>query len=177
MKMSSITRKWLSVGLSAAVLTACGGGGDSTSAPAPAPARTPAPAPFFVANSVVSDFSASTNPYNSPNVDIHLISAWGIAFNPVGYVWVANAGTSTSTLYNGNGIAQSLVVAIPAGTAGSAKPTGIVNNGTTDFVGTQAGYAASPSATVSTASLRTPWFFAGGPSGETHGVYGRIDLH
>jgi uncharacterized protein (TIGR03118 family) len=50
-------------------------------------------------------------------------------FNPTAFVWVANSGTSSSTLYDGNGVPQTLVVAIPPGSAGSARPTGIVFNG------------------------------------------------
>ena len=64
-----------------------------------------------------------------------LVNAWGIAFNPQGFVWVANDGTSTSTLYDGNGVPQSLVVAIPAGAAGEAEPTGIVFNGSNELLG------------------------------------------
>ena len=131
MNLSCIRRRWLSVGLAATLLAACGGGGGDSGSGGMGTG--------YVATSLVSDFSASTNPYNSPNVDTKLINAWGIAFNPNGFVWVANAGTSTATLYDGNGTPQTLVVAIPAGTAGSASPTGIVFNSTTDFVVSQAG--------------------------------------
>jgi len=130
----------------AAVLAACGGGDDSMGTSS------------YVATSLVSDFSGSTNPYNSPNVDPNLINAWGLAFNPNGFVWVADAGTSTSTLYDGNGVPQSLVVAIPAGTAGSANPTGIVFNGTPDFVVSQGGASgASPFLFVGEAGTLSGW--------------------
>lgn len=132
MILSCIGRRWLAVGLGVTLLAACGGGGGS--GPASGGMGT-----GYVATSLVSDFSAGSNPYNSANVDPRLVNAWGIAFNPNGFVWVANEGTSTSTLYDGNGIAQSLVVSIPAGTAGAASPTGIVYNGTADFVVSQAG--------------------------------------
>ncbi len=69
-----------------------------------------------------------------PNVDAHLVNAWGVAFNPQGFVWVADNRTSTSTLYDGNGVAQSLVVTIPGGAGGAANPTGLVFNGGTNFV-------------------------------------------
>jgi uncharacterized protein (TIGR03118 family) len=130
MNLSCVKLRWLLVGLSAAVLTACGGGGDSGGGMGTS---------SYAATSLVSDFSASTNPYNSANVDTHLVNAWGLAFNPTGFVWVANAGTSTSTLYDGNGVAQTLVVAIPDGAAGTANPTGIVFSGSTDFVVSQGG--------------------------------------
>jgi uncharacterized protein (TIGR03118 family) len=72
--------------------------------------------------------------------DPHLVNAWGIAFNPNGFVWVANGGTGTSTLYDGKGNlappppSGPLVVTIPA-PAGQAesKPTGIVYNSSSDF--------------------------------------------
>jgi len=151
MKLSRITPRRLVVLLSAAVLTACGGGGDS--APPAGGGMT-----SYAATSLVSDFSASTNPYNSANVDANLVNAWGLAFNPNGFAWVANAGTSTSTLYDGNGMPQTLVVAIPAGTAGAANPTGIVYNGGTNFVVTQAGVSgASPFIFVGEAGTLSGW--------------------
>ena len=93
----------------------------------------------FVATHLVSNINTASNPYSGSNVDTHLVNAWGIAFNPQGFVWVANNGTSTSTLYDGNGVPQSLVVAIPPGAAGSASPTGIVFNGSQSFQVTQGG--------------------------------------
>jgi uncharacterized protein (TIGR03118 family) len=73
------------------------------------------------------------------HVDANLKNPWGIAFNPKAVAWVADNGTNNSTLYDGNGVPQSLVVAIPAGSNGDANPTGIVFNGTTDFVVSQNG--------------------------------------
>ncbi len=63
-------------------------------------------------------------------VDPNLVNPWGIAFGPTSPAWVANNHTETSTLYNGNGVAQALVVTLPAG----FDPTGMVFNGSTDFV-------------------------------------------
>jgi uncharacterized protein (TIGR03118 family) len=65
--------------------------------------------------------------------------------NPAGFAWVADQATSTSTLYDGNGIRQSPVVAIPAGTgAGPQGPTGVVYNGALDdFVVAQGGASGS----------------------------------
>ena len=79
----------------------------------------------YVANALVSDTAAT----NALHHDTNLINAWGLAFNPQGFSWVANAGTGTSTLYDGNGVVQPLVVTLPAGTDAS----GIVFNGTADF--------------------------------------------
>ncbi|WP_213307199.1 TIGR03118 family protein [Paraburkholderia sacchari] len=71
------------------------------------------------------------------HVDANLKNPWGVAFNPKGFAWVADNGTQHATLYDGNGVPQSLVVTIPAGKSGDADPTGIVFNGTTDFMVTQ----------------------------------------
>jgi uncharacterized protein (TIGR03118 family) len=77
--------------------------------------------------------------------DANLVNAWGIAFNPTGVDWVADNGTGVSTLYDGNGAAVPLVVQIPtaANNQGGANPTGIVFNGTKDFVISQGGVSAS----------------------------------
>ena len=120
-----------SVCASLLMLAACGGGSDYSGGGAMGTG--------YVATNLVTDVNMSGNPYSSPNIDSHLVNPWGIAFNPQGFVWVANNATSTSTLYDGNGVPQSLVVALPAGTAGPAKPTGIVFSGTQDFQVSQGG--------------------------------------
>ena len=152
MNLSCIKPMGLLGTLVAAALVACGGGGDS----GPAAGMT---APGYAATNLISDVNNSSNPYSTANVDANLVNAWGIAFNPNGFVWVANAGTSTSTLYDGNGTKQSLVVAIPAGAAGPANPTGIVFNGsTTDFAVTQgAATGASPFVFVGEAGTVSGW--------------------
>jgi uncharacterized protein (TIGR03118 family) len=71
-------------------------------------------------------------------VDAKLVNPWGIAFNPNAFVWIANNGSGTSTLYDGKGqpspsvpippLPAPLIVTIPGG-----APTGIVFNGTPDF--------------------------------------------
>lgn len=115
-------------------LVGCGGGGDDM----PAYGGMPGPGNGmdYQATPLVSDTLAT------PRHDTHLVNGWGVAFNPQGYVWVADAGTSTSTLYDGNGVPQSLVVSIPAGTAGDAEPTGIVFNASTDFAVSSGGHTA-----------------------------------
>src|SRR5215510_8118428 len=70
----------------------------------------------------------SDKPGAADQTDTDLVNAWGIAFNPNGPVWIANNGTGTSTLYDGAGNKQSLVVTIPGG-----SPTGIVFNSSADF--------------------------------------------
>ena len=71
--------------------------------------------------------------------DPSLKNPWGIAFNPTGFVWVANNGTATSTLYDGTGKPQSLVVKIPGANGMPGAPTGIVYSGSTGFVVTKNG--------------------------------------
>jgi len=67
------------------------------------------------------------------NSDAPLVNPWGIVFNPTGPVWIANNGSSTSTLYLGGGTKFPLTVAIPGGSNGPAAPTGIVYNGAGGF--------------------------------------------
>jgi uncharacterized protein (TIGR03118 family) len=70
--------------------------------------------------------------------DGNLVNPWGIAFNPFGPVWISDNGKGLSTLYDGAGNPQTLVVTIPpAAGAASANPTGIVFNGSNGFVVTK----------------------------------------
>ena len=121
-----------------ATLAACGGGGDTHP---PAPTITSA----FTTQAIVADAGAA-------HTDANLVNAWGIAFNPTGFVWVANNGTSTSTLYDGDGVPQTLVVAVPG------NPTGIVFNGSTDFKVTANGITgASPFIFVGESGTVSGW--------------------
>jgi len=122
----------IAAGVVACFLVSCGGGAGDTSRDAEF-GMNGAGATFTVTN-LVADTAAC-----GFNVDPNLVNGWGIAFNPQGFVWVADNETSRSTLYDGNGVPQSLVVSIPAGQAGQAKPTGIVFNGSNDFVVSQGG--------------------------------------
>ena len=67
-------------------------------------------------------------------LDPDLVNPWGVAFNPNGFVWVADNHAGKSTLYDGNGAKQALVVTIPSADGVSlGSPTGITFNGTSDF--------------------------------------------
>jgi uncharacterized protein (TIGR03118 family) len=66
--------------------------------------------------------------------DPNLVNGWGIAFNPNGPVWVSDADTGKSTLYDGTGKPQPLVVTIPGVGGENGAPTGIVFAGGNDFV-------------------------------------------
>src|SRR5262245_57134130 len=59
---------------------------------------------------LVSDLSG-----RALNTDSHLQNPWGLVPGPTGVFWVSNNKTSTSTLYDPDGTAHSLVVNIPGG--------------------------------------------------------------
>ncbi len=81
---------------------------------------------------------------NQPNVALHqdpnLVNAWGLVAGPVSPSrpngtpwWVADNGTSVSTLYTGNGTILPLVVNVGLDVPPDSAPTGIVFNGGSDF--------------------------------------------
>jgi uncharacterized protein (TIGR03118 family) len=86
----------------------------------------------YTQTNLISDLSSE----NPVSVDANLKNAWGVARGASSPWWVNNAGTGTSTLYSGAGTKVPLVVTIPnaAGVSAPSQPTGIVFNGTTDFV-------------------------------------------
>jgi uncharacterized protein (TIGR03118 family) len=74
----------------------------------------------------------------APNTDPNLVNAWGISFSPSGPFWVSDNVTGLSTIYNGTGVPQPLVVTIPpVGGATKGSPSGTVFNASADFVITQ----------------------------------------
>jgi uncharacterized protein (TIGR03118 family) len=135
MNKTPVVRPALVLALASITLAHCGGGGGSgsgyggtsggTSAPQPAPTNT-----GYTFKSLVADHSGTSATIVDPN----LVNPWGIVFAPASPVWTANNGTNngagTSTLYDGNGVRQSLVVTMPMGANGNFNPTGIVYNGT-----------------------------------------------
>ena len=69
--------------------------------------------------------------------DPQLVNPWGLARSGTSPWWVADNGTGVSTIYNGAGAIQALVVTVPTAPGGPnpSAPTGIVSNGsTTDFL-------------------------------------------
>jgi uncharacterized protein (TIGR03118 family) len=89
----------------------------------------------YVQTNLVTDNQSITP---ARNTDPNLINPWGISFSNTSPFWVSDQGgspgplTEKSTLYNGAGVPQALVVTIPP--SGSFGPTGQVNNNTTGFV-------------------------------------------
>jgi uncharacterized protein (TIGR03118 family) len=108
-------------GAAIATLVSCGGSSNSNNSNPPVQSS-------FTVTALVSDGVVP-----AAHTDANLKNPWGVAFNPKGFVWVADNGTNVATLYDGNGVPQSLVVTIPDGKNGSASPTGIVFNGTQSF--------------------------------------------
>jgi len=98
------------------------------------------PHPFYQQHNLVSDGTIPAD-----HTDPNLVNPWGVVFNPFGVVWVANNHSGTSTLYDGNGVAQSLIVQVPTPTANTGgAATGIVYNGSSGFV-VKNGSASGPS--------------------------------
>ena len=78
----------------------------------------------YVETPVVSD-----QPGVAPVTDPDLVNPWGISFGPTTPLWVANNGTSTSTLYSTNPAAAKLPLVVST----QPGPTGTVFNDTTEF--------------------------------------------
>jgi uncharacterized protein (TIGR03118 family) len=73
----------------------------------------------------------SDQPGVAPVVDADLVNAWGLAASASSPWWVADNGTSKSTLYNGN-TGQKVALTVNVGT--DSGPTGVVFNGGSGFV-------------------------------------------
>jgi uncharacterized protein (TIGR03118 family) len=68
------------------------------------------------------------------HVDAQLVNPWGLVYGPGSPFWLSDQGSGLSTLYDGTGVKQSLVVTVPpASGTGKGSPTGIVYNGSTEF--------------------------------------------
>src|SRR5262249_52951457 len=98
----------------------------------------------FLQKNLVSDIAGVAR-----TTDPKLGNPWGIAYAPTGPFWIANNDTGSTTLYDGAGqpfpTGTPLVVTIPPpmGSTATAAPTGIVFNGSSDFVVTATGKSGS----------------------------------
>lgn len=86
----------------------------------------------------LADYGVTKLVSDQPGVALHtdasLVNSWGVAFNPNGVAWVANNHAANSTLYDGLGNPQSLVVQVPGvGGPAAGAPTGVVFNGSANF--------------------------------------------
>src|SRR5271170_2233974 len=130
-RLTAVTRVVTGIALSGFVgallgLNGCGSGSSGSGSGSGSGGTMPS---GYAITNLVSNSSAEP----AITTDTNLINPWGISFGVGAPVWVSNNGTSTSTLYDGNGVIQSLVVTLPNGTAGANAPTGIVANSTNDF--------------------------------------------
>ena len=84
----------------------------------------------YLQRNLVSDIAGMAE-----KTDTNLVNPWGIAASPTSLFWVADNHKGVSTLYDGNGVASSLVVTIPPAPAGTppGAPTGVVFNNSTNF--------------------------------------------
>ena len=98
------------------------------------------PPGFYAVHNLVSDGFIKAD-----HTDPDLVNPWGVAFNPNGFVWVADNATGKSTLYDGNGVKNSLIVTIPPPAGGNppSAPTGIVFSSGNEFAlpGTTNGFS------------------------------------
>ena len=82
----------------------------------------------FVQHNLVSDIKGVAD-----NTDQYLVGSWGMSASPTSPFWVSNTTSGTSTLYNGIGLPNPLVVTIPSSPSGpqgaAGSPTGQVWNG------------------------------------------------
>jgi hypothetical protein len=104
-------------------LAACGGGGSGGSSPM-----------VQMTTGLTDTALVSDGIIAAAHTDTNLQNAWGVAFAPNGLLWIADNNSNKSTIYDGTGAPQPLVVSIAAGINGPANPTGQVYNGTADVV-------------------------------------------
>ena len=85
----------------------------------------------FVVTNLVSDVAGL-----AANTDVNFKNPWGVSYNPAGGpFWVSDQATGKSTLYNGSGTPQPLVVSIPTTASGPQGPTGqVFNANKSDFL-------------------------------------------
>ena len=100
---------------------------------------------------LVSDIQGlAQNPPNG-QPDSQLVNPWGLIASPTSPWWISDNNAGVSTLYNGQGVKQGLVVNIPSpvnGTAGT--PTGVVFTGNSGFMFQANGKTASSTFTFVT---------------------------
>lgn len=84
----------------------------------------------YVQTNLVSDL-----PGLAVHTDSNLVNLWGIASSATSPFWIADNHTGVSTLYNSSGTPQGLVVTVPPPPGGATSaPTGVVFNGSSDFL-------------------------------------------
>src|SRR5882724_6944254 len=76
---------------------------------------------------------------NAPVTDPQLVNPWGLSRSSGSPWWISDNATGFSTLYNGAGAKQSLIVTVPPADPNNKKtptgtPTGTIANSPTDFL-------------------------------------------
>jgi uncharacterized protein (TIGR03118 family) len=90
----------------------------------------PATAQVFTVNWLVSDIDN----VGSQPTDTDLVNPWGMVSSSSSPWWVSDNGTGKLTLYDGTGLKQGLVVAVPQwDNSPGGNPSGQIFNATTDF--------------------------------------------
>jgi uncharacterized protein (TIGR03118 family) len=84
----------------------------------------------FTLNNLTADV-----PGVAANTDPNLIGPVGLSRGIIGKWWVPNSGSATSTLYDGNGVASTLIVSLPPipGSSTPTRATGTVFTGAAGF--------------------------------------------
>lgn len=116
-------------------LSACGPSMGTSGASAAVALRGEA---HYVQRNLVSDGFVPAE-----HTDANLVNAWGIAHTATSPWWVSDNGMGVSTLYDGEGVARSLVVSVTGAGGNPAAPTGVVANATAGFV-VSSGAASGP---------------------------------
>jgi uncharacterized protein (TIGR03118 family) len=83
----------------------------------------------FTQTNLVSDVPGLAN-----TTDPNLKNPWGVSFSATSPFWVSNQASGNSTLYDGAGNINPLVVTIPPGATPPSGPTGQVFNASTGFL-------------------------------------------
>jgi uncharacterized protein (TIGR03118 family) len=87
---------------------------------------------LYEQHNLVSDISGVAD-----YLDSNLVNPWGIASSSTSLFWISDNQTGVSTIYNGSGQPNALIVTIPppSGVTSPSSPTGVVFNGSSDFSG------------------------------------------
>jgi uncharacterized protein (TIGR03118 family) len=93
---------------------------------------------MLVSNAAAAQYQLTNLVSNQVGAASHddplLVNSWGLAYGPGGPFWLSDAGSGWSTLYNANGVKQSLEVLVASASGqGPGSPTGIVFNGSQEF--------------------------------------------
>jgi|KBSSwiS6_1023812.scaffolds.fasta_scaffold00727_5 uncharacterized protein (TIGR03118 family) len=85
--------------------------------------------PKSLKNFMQVNLVGNNDEYDPARIDPLLVNGWGIAFSPMGTIWISAEGSGTSAVYNKDGGQVLAAVTIPSPTASTGgHPTGQVFN-------------------------------------------------